>query len=901
MTTAPLSNLELPGLRKAWLTGRRRNLNQGAEWIERFDAGDRKRLEYYIETSELMPSEPGGTRQVPGTQPPYANWELIYSDLSRYCRMRCFEFEIACGDSKQFAGGLAARAFASEYHHHLANLHMIYLSPLRNGRGLGPWWHNGYGIALGMVAGCRPQAEALARLFVRTGLRYGTGHIATYHPALLFIVRLFADYLGEPLPAVSGRALAYPTYQRLLDIWRHPDPAAIAPLCLQGCDLHTQQTGKQPDGEHGEFQWFAGNWAYTPIEILLLFKLRQQLGLANPLLDHPLMAPPFHVLPEETPFETNELITRVVDRMRSQGYDEEKLIARIRDDELNLYRKAPASAPPPAASADTPAPAPVAAPSASPNTAAPAAPVTPPPPVAEDAAPEPEPPSDERPGVHAGWARGRAAVREQLDWELAASGASTLSEKALREYAATGASTTTLREAGQAADGVLELAQALDPPMQPWEYAVRSPARYLSLQRNATFLRAALVTGRFDPVLAARAFDATHLHQTVNFWQSYLDPLRYDGALILLDMPGLESQMALGLLLADRHAAAATLFRRYLWLIRRGDLAPHQLRAPHEFLLRLLADYLGEPPLPAILPRLGRPHLPTPQGLLAVWRDPDPAAIAPLCRAFCDLYTQICGDAIPGAFVSSHFHYAPLEILVLFALRRRLGLANPRLDHPLLQGAFAELPPETSQPTDELVAAVRRRMEEQGFNEAVLTRTMLDDRFATIDYVLEHLDPSDEGDLDMQPLPLPEIGLSLHVPGSWQSVDGEMENGGVLSYCDPFDGSMLSVSVRAHNGCDASTWATRTRQELAERRPALRVVGSPTTINGSNWVGELVEFSGRRQRNGQHETFGQFVLCFCGPDNAYSLTLSADAATFADQRRIFQWLLRTQVSLMPKT
>ena len=71
------------------------------------------------------------------------------------------------------------------------------------------------------------------------------------------------------------------------------------------------------------------NWARTPIEILLLFKLRQLIGLQNPVLDHPLMNSPLGVLPSEVVFEPDDIIRRVRDRMREDGYDEMEIYTKF--------------------------------------------------------------------------------------------------------------------------------------------------------------------------------------------------------------------------------------------------------------------------------------------------------------------------------------------------------------------------------------------------------------------------------------------------------------------------------------------------------------------------------------------------------------------------------------------
>lgn len=70
-------------------------------------------------------------------------------------------------------------------------------------------------------------------------------------------------------------------------------------------------------------------YARTPLEILLICKLREELGLPNPKLDHPLMNTPLGQLPKEVPFAMDEVITAVMKRARAEGFDEKKVLSEI--------------------------------------------------------------------------------------------------------------------------------------------------------------------------------------------------------------------------------------------------------------------------------------------------------------------------------------------------------------------------------------------------------------------------------------------------------------------------------------------------------------------------------------------------------------------------------------------
>lgn len=135
-----------------------------------------------------------------------------------------------------------------------------------------------------------------------------------------------ADYLGEPDIVLTGDSLNDPIFQALFDLWREPDPAALVQVGLAACDFHTQRCRTNKGGRHPQWYEFDNRqWTRTPIELLLAFRLRQRLGLANPTLDHPLMNSLLGVLPPERRFEPDDLIRRVRARLVSDGYDEEEI------------------------------------------------------------------------------------------------------------------------------------------------------------------------------------------------------------------------------------------------------------------------------------------------------------------------------------------------------------------------------------------------------------------------------------------------------------------------------------------------------------------------------------------------------------------------------------------------
>lgn len=58
-----------------------------------------------------------------------------------------------------------------------------------------------------------------------------------------------------------------------------------------------------------------------------MLKLRQILGLSWPVVEHPLMNETFCILPEEIPFQPDDLISRVRARMVADWYNEDQIFA----------------------------------------------------------------------------------------------------------------------------------------------------------------------------------------------------------------------------------------------------------------------------------------------------------------------------------------------------------------------------------------------------------------------------------------------------------------------------------------------------------------------------------------------------------------------------------------------
>jgi hypothetical protein len=263
----------------------------------------------------------------PSVSPPFRSWESrLSSHLGAYVAMRTCVVEAEALTSNAFPTTKWRSLFAATYLYSFSDIYPNFLWSVRFPDSQRPFdsrYDLVYHAAIGMVMGFREHALRLIRLHVLAHRLELFGY-PQFYPAAQTLLRIFADYLGEPELTLKGEALTHAVYNALAKHWRHPEAEALAPLLLVVCDEHTRRNVRgKPHGDRCDFQYFAR----TPVEILLVFKLREELGLPNPHLDHPLMNTPLGVLPEEIPFEFDELLAPVVKRMREDGFDEKAILA----------------------------------------------------------------------------------------------------------------------------------------------------------------------------------------------------------------------------------------------------------------------------------------------------------------------------------------------------------------------------------------------------------------------------------------------------------------------------------------------------------------------------------------------------------------------------------------------
>lgn len=105
-----------------------------------------------------------------------------------------------------------------------------------------------------------------------------------------------------------------PVYNALLQRWRTQDEGQLVELLLAACDWHAHECWKWSDKpeKHGDFVLDPHfGW---PIEIHLVFRLRETLGLKNPDLEHPLMRTGLGAYLPAIPVVTDPLLAAVTNK-----------------------------------------------------------------------------------------------------------------------------------------------------------------------------------------------------------------------------------------------------------------------------------------------------------------------------------------------------------------------------------------------------------------------------------------------------------------------------------------------------------------------------------------------------------------------------------------------------------
>lgn len=213
------------------------------------------------------------------------------------------------------------------YYSKLIIQHIYALQPKRFGsKGSGQVGMEGVSFAaLSLLIGNKDVARKIILLLIDS---YRKNEILyREYPIYCFLLRLFADYFCMPVVPFSDKVKDEVLFQHLFDKWKNPEFDRLKELCVLVCDYHL--TRCKPSKGNDWYEFSNLSWSLWPIEINLLFKLRELLGLNNPDINHPLMNTTLGQLPAEKEFVLDDLLLQVLERMRSQGFDENEVFERI--------------------------------------------------------------------------------------------------------------------------------------------------------------------------------------------------------------------------------------------------------------------------------------------------------------------------------------------------------------------------------------------------------------------------------------------------------------------------------------------------------------------------------------------------------------------------------------------
>ena len=255
--------------------------------------------------------------------------------LKDWGRGHLYLVQDTCIRTKRFDVKLWGEIFSAQYEYCMrwVDLRIVESAQTQqNIRSLTTDFQDVWTVSLGFVLDDRERAERLAQIFL-TGYRLHWVRDITESPnsPCVCALQILAQFLGEPPLVPDKNYRPHAIYDALFTHWRNPDFAVLTPILLAACDEHTWRVQGRKDGSFYRGKEF---WQYgqLPLEILMIFRLREYMGLPNPVLDHPLMNTALGKLPTETvPYAHHEVIGPVVARMRREGYDDTTVLQRLRD------------------------------------------------------------------------------------------------------------------------------------------------------------------------------------------------------------------------------------------------------------------------------------------------------------------------------------------------------------------------------------------------------------------------------------------------------------------------------------------------------------------------------------------------------------------------------------------
>jgi hypothetical protein len=161
-------------------------------------------------------------------------------------------------------------------------------------------------------------AEWVAELLIRS-LEGTTPKLWKYATFGTFLLKLWAMHRGLPdIDVARPDMAALGVYQRVLDTWSNP--VELRSALGAACDYHLEQSWTArgfPPFVYGPYQMF-------PVDILAIARVRRDLGLEMPKVDHPLLATPLATPPpgEQRPRmpQPDPLLEKLIQKAKDTGF-----------------------------------------------------------------------------------------------------------------------------------------------------------------------------------------------------------------------------------------------------------------------------------------------------------------------------------------------------------------------------------------------------------------------------------------------------------------------------------------------------------------------------------------------------------------------------------------------------
>ena len=208
--------------------------------------------------------------------------------------------EAKAGWTDALANALAYEMFADKllffWHGKFREVFANHSQPLR----MMDWEPMTTTMALGFALGWRDLATYQGYLVAATLNRdyhLAAGYDERHRRGQAFMLRLFANWRGDGAGhAFPDWASSVPVYERLIERWRSTDLGEVQRMLLEACDHHLSEAG--PDKKNKYVDFGDDRISRVPVEIMMVLRLREFEGLANPKLDHALLEAPFDTLPQ---------------------------------------------------------------------------------------------------------------------------------------------------------------------------------------------------------------------------------------------------------------------------------------------------------------------------------------------------------------------------------------------------------------------------------------------------------------------------------------------------------------------------------------------------------------------------------------------------------------------------